>query len=217
MAAAAGVHAARLAATGARVPLETVASGPGGFEAAFSGTWADPDSEPAVLENWIKAYPCCLETHSAIEAAAELREAGDWSGEPLVVIVHPRSRQAAWLDDVEDGLQAKFSIPYLTAFALLHGPPGVRAFDAVDSEARTVAARVVSVQLDDTLLESEARLERDGGIAARVEYAIGSPQRPLDDTRLAAKVEELAGSRLDGVLLDPARPAADVLAAAGLD
>jgi 2-methylcitrate dehydratase PrpD len=210
------VHAARLAAAGARAPLETVASGPGGFEAAFSAPWADPDDEPAVLENWIKAYPCCLETHSAIEAASALRDGADWAGEPLVVIVHPRSRQAAWLDDVEDGLQAKFSIPYLTAFTLLHGPPGVRAFDAVDGEARVVAARVVSVRLDDTLLESEARLEREGRVVARVEYAIGSPARPLDDARLAAKVEELAGDRLEGVLRDPTRPAAEVLAAAGL-
>ena len=92
----------------------------------------------------------------------------------------------------------------------------MRAFDAVDGEARAVAARVVSVRVDETLLESEARLERDGKIAARVEHAIGSPERPLDDARLATKVEELAGARLDGVLADPARPAAEVLAAAGL-
>jgi 2-methylcitrate dehydratase PrpD len=217
MAAAAGVHAARLAAAGAGAPLETIASAPGGFEAAFGAPWAAPDGEAAVLENWIKAYPCCLATHSAIEAAGELREEGDWSGESLVVVVHPRSRQAAWLDDVEDGLQAKFSIPYLIAYTLLYGPPGVRAFDAVDGEARSLAARIVSVRLDDSLLESEALLERDGETAARVEYATGSPQRPLDEARLAAKVEELAGGRLDGVLRDPARPAAEVLAAAGLD
>jgi len=217
MAAATGVHAARLAAAGAGAPLETVTAAPGGFEAAFAAPWAAPDGEPAVLENWIKAYPCCLATHSAIEAAAELREAGDWSGEPLVVIVHPRSRQAAWLDDVEDGLQAKFSIPYLTAFTLLYGPPELRSFDAVEGEARAVAARVVSVRLDDTLLESEARLERDGGIVARVEYANGSPERPLDDARLAAKLEELADGRLDRILEDRARPAAEVVAAAGLD
>jgi 2-methylcitrate dehydratase PrpD len=216
MAAAAGVHAARLAAAGAGAPLETVSTAPGGFEAAFATRWADPGGEPAVLENWIKAYPCCLATHSAIEAAAELRESAEWSGEPFAVIVHPRSRQAAWLDDVEDGLQAKFSIPYLTAFTLLYGPPGVRAFDAVDREARMLAARVVSVRLDDTLLESEARLERDGRTTARVEHAIGSPQRPLDEARLGAKIEELAGGRLDGVLEDPTRSAAEVVAAAGL-
>jgi 2-methylcitrate dehydratase PrpD len=216
MAAAAGVHAARLAAAGAGASLETVAAAAAGFEAVFAAPWAEPAGEPAVLENWIKAYPCCLAAHSAIEAAAKLREAGSWSGERLAVIVHPRSRQAAWLDDVADGLQAKFSIPYLTAFTLLHGPPGLRSFDGVDAEARSLAARVVSVRLDETLLESEARIEHDGRTAARVEHALGSPQRPLDDEHLASKVRELAGDRLEGILQDPARPAAEVLAAAGL-
>ncbi len=34
------------------------------------------------------------------------------------------ARQAAARDDVADGLAAKFSIPYLVAFSLLHGAPG---------------------------------------------------------------------------------------------
>jgi 2-methylcitrate dehydratase PrpD len=217
MAAAAGVHAARLAGAGARAPLETITSARAGFEQAFGAPWAEPSGEAAVNENWIKAYPCCLATHSAIEAAAELRSRDGWSKHEVVAVVHPRSRQAAWLDDVEDTLQAKFSIPYLTAYTLLHGPPGLRSFDTVDAEARSLGARGVSVRLDDSLLESEARLERDGEVLARVEHALGSPQRPLDEARLAAKVDELVGDRLDGVLSDRARPATDVLAAAGLD
>ena len=38
-AAAAGVHAARLAAAGAEAPLEPLARGPAGFEQAFGGSW----------------------------------------------------------------------------------------------------------------------------------------------------------------------------------
>ena len=38
----------------------------------------------------------------------------------------------------------------------------------------------------------------------------------MDARALQRKVEELAGDRLSGVLDDPARSAADVLAAAGL-
>ncbi len=125
LAAADGVHAALLAAGGARMPLAAVA-GPSGFAATTGGRWAGPDpaAPPAVDENWIKPWPCCLMAHSAIEAALGLHAAGPAPAE-VVVRVHPRARQAAPYDDVADGLQARFSIPYLTAFALLHGAPDV--------------------------------------------------------------------------------------------
>jgi hypothetical protein len=38
----------------------------------------------------------------------------------------------------------------------------------------------------------------------------------MDAGQLAAKVRNLAGDRLEGALGDPTRPAAEVLAAAGL-
>src|SRR3954470_24404931 len=66
LAAAAGVRAARLAAAGARAGPGVVA----GFEAAYGARWTLADGRRAVDANWIKAYPCCLQTHSAIEAAA---------------------------------------------------------------------------------------------------------------------------------------------------
>jgi 2-methylcitrate dehydratase PrpD len=199
LAAAAGVEAARLAGAGATAP-----GSPGdAFEAAYGGTWREPGGgAPAVRENWIKAYPCCLQTHSAIEAATE---AGDVEG--ATVSVHPVSRWAAAYDDVTDGLQAKFSIPYLVAFASLHGPPGVASFERVDEDARSLA-RTLSVRTDDTLLESEARIGAD----VRVEAALGSPWRPMDEAQLADKVRSLAGDRLAGVL-DDDRPAAGLLAA----
>jgi 2-methylcitrate dehydratase PrpD len=214
-AAAIGAHAALLAQAGARVPLERVAGAAGGYAAAFGAPWAVSGAEPAVRANWIKPYPCCLATHSSIEAAEALRARGELP-RALTVAVHPRSRQAAALDDVADGLEAKFSIPYLTAFTLLHGAPDVASFDDVDDRARTLARDAISIRVDDTLLESEARLEVAGAEVARVERAHGSPERPLDAAALARKVHALAGERLEGVLDDPARPAADVLAAAGL-
>ena len=68
LAASSGVEAARLAAAGARVPLEPAARG---WEQATGGTFDEPDpARLAVEENWIKAWPCCLQTHGAIEAAA---------------------------------------------------------------------------------------------------------------------------------------------------
>ena len=217
-AAAAGVHAARLAAAGAEAPLDSVARGAGGFEQAFGGRWPEPAEfgAQAVAENWIKAYPCCLAAHSPIEAALAIGKSGE-RPDRLTVVVHPVARQAAALDDVTDGLQAKFSIPYLTAFTVLHGVPGLGSFAGVDNDAQSLAREAVLLALDPGLQEMEARIEVRGETVARVESALGSPQRPMDAARLATKVHELAGSRLDDVLDDLTAPATAALAAAGLD
>jgi len=218
MAAVAGVQAARFAEAGARVPLERVADGPAGLLEAFGGAYAEPEAgaEPAVARNWIKAYPCCLQTHGAIEAAERVRTDATAADQAVEAVVHPVSRQAAPYDDAETPLQAKFSIPYTVAFTLLHGPPTVDAFAAVEPAARALARARVRVKTDPALAESEAVLRLDGREAARVTAALGSPERPMDAEQLAAKVHGLAGERLDGVLEDPHRPAAEVLAAAGL-
>jgi 2-methylcitrate dehydratase PrpD len=119
----------------------------------------------AVRENWIAAYPCCLQTPGAIEAAGQARTAGVGTPPEIVVTVHPVSRTTASLGpDVTDGLQAKFSIPYLTAFTLLHGPPRASSFTAVDDDARRLPERV-QVPTDATLLE--ALLEVDGERGSR--------------------------------------------------
>jgi len=214
MAAAAGLQAARLAEAGARVPREAVATGPAGFAAAFGVPWPAGDAAPAVLENWIKAYPCCLATHSTIEAALELRAAGA-RPDGVIVTVHPLARAAAARDDVSDGLQAKFSLPYVAAFTLLRGAPTVASFDGVDEQARALA-RGICVRTDASLAEMEARVEAAGAPPAQVRHPRGSPQRPMDSQALRAKVHDLAGTRLDGVLDDDAAPAAEVIAAAGL-
>ena len=127
--------------------------------------------------------------------------------------MHPVSLQTAWRTAVANGLEAKFSIPYLTAFTLLYGAPGLDAFRAVDPAAQELAAERIVVRTDLAMLESEAAIEARGKRLAHVEAALGSPARPMDEHTLGAKVSELAGERLDGLLDDPARPAAEVLEA----
>lgn len=219
MAAATGVQCALVAAGGARVDVAAIAGAADGFAGAFGvptsastiaamASAATAPSGSAVAENWIKAYPCCLQTHAAIDAGLEVGSPPDGR---IVVAVHPLSRQAAALDAVRDGLQAKFSIPYLTAYALLHGAPTLASFDGVDGEAAALAARI-AVRTDRGLGPSEAVIEVDGDVAARVAAPRGSPPNPLDAEALAAKVRSLAGDHLDGALDDPARPAAELLA-----
>jgi 2-methylcitrate dehydratase PrpD len=212
LAAAAGVRAARLAAAGARAPLDAVARG---WEEAAGGTYAEPDpARRAIDENWIKAWPCCLQTHGAIEAAVTLRERGGSGG--LTVVVHPVSLQAAAVGpEPADGLQAKFSIPYLTAYTLLHGPPAVDSFGSVDPDAVELARRI-AVRSDTALLESEFLLHDGSEEVARVRAALGSPARPMDAEALRAKAEGLAGAELAAALDDLGRPAGVLLELAGL-
>ena len=211
VAAAQGVRGALLAGWGATA-TDSIAAG---FSAAYGGEWAEPGTTLAIEENWIKAFPCCLQTHAAIEAAAAAVQQGVDGEGSGVVTVHRRSRQAAPLDDVATGLEAKFSIPYTVAFTVLHGAPDVAAFAGVDAAVRELASRI-SIEIDDELRQSEAVLVWRRGPSAspieiRVDAARGSPEHPLSDEQLAAKVRSLAGSRLEGVLDDPARPAAEIL------
>ncbi len=130
--------------------------------------------------------------------------------------VHPVSLQAAAVGpEPADGLQAKFSIPYLTAYTLVHGPPEVESFARVDP-AVVERARRVAVRPDPALLESEFVLNDGDEEVARVRAALGSPARPMDAAALRAKVERLAGGRLAGALDDLDRPAREVLELAGL-
>lgn len=216
MAAAEGVQAARLVAAGAR-PSASVMEGAFGFEDVFGGAWADDAKQPhAIEDNWIKPWPCCLMAHSAIEAAARARQVGLQAGAAVTVTVHPRARSAAAYDEVADGLQAKFSIPYLVALTLLRGEPTVESFAEVDPQAHALAADRVRLRLDDQLDETEAVLHAGEDELARVERSLGSPGRPMDEAQSAAKLRDLAGERLHGALDDDARPVADLLAAAGL-
>ena len=222
LAAAAGVQAALMAHGGATVD-ERVIHGPLGFVGVFGATWPRPAVQGAVAaggraidRNWIKLYPSCLGTHSPIEAAERARDAGDrLDGERLDVRVHPVARQAAHIDTAGDGLAAKFSIQYCVAFTLAQGPPRVSDFAEID---RAVVDRsgLITVTVDDSLPEFGAVLTAGGHELARVPCPKGAPERPIAASELAAKVTELAGARLDGLLDDLDAPAAAAVDAAGL-
>lgn len=146
-------------------------------------------------------------SHSAVQAAAEARSMLAGSRAPIEVAVHPVARRAAAYDDVVDGLQAKFSIPYLVAYVVLHGEPEPASFDSVDADARALAARRVRLTTDESLRQAEAVIALDGEVVARVRASRGSPDAPMDAGELAAKCALLAGDRLEGVLDDRDAPA----------
>ena len=220
LAASAGVQAALLARAGAAVD-QRVIHGPLGFEGVLGATWVRPgadgtiDGRRAIDSNWIKLHPSCLGTHSPIEAAAQVRARGDrFDREQITILVHPRARQAAYLDAVIDGIAAKFSIPYCVAYTLRYGPPHVRDFASIDAAAQD-GSRWLSVNVEDSLPEFGARLTVAGQELARVDFPRGGPERPVAAAELAAKVADLVGDRLTGIFEDLDAPAAAVLRAAG--
>jgi 2-methylcitrate dehydratase PrpD len=206
MAAAAGVQAARIAAGGVVISADVLGA-PDGFAAAF-GDVRDGGEGAAVEQNWIKPWPCCLMSHSAIEAATRADLGGS---APIDVTVHPVARRAAAYDEVADGLQAKFSIPYLVAYVALRGEPEPASFEGVDPEVQSFARSRVRLTTDEALLEAEAVIAVGGEEAARVQAARGSPERPMSADELAAKCATLAGDRLDGLLDDRAAAAQTLL------
>jgi 2-methylcitrate dehydratase PrpD len=215
LASAAGVQAALIARAGASVE-ERAIHGPLGFEAVVGAKWALAGDAPAILRNWIKLHPSCLGTHSPIDAAESVRSRGLGGGDkPIEVVVHPRARQAAHLDQVADGLSAKFSIPYCVAYTLVHGPPGVRDFTGVNATVGE-RARLVRVTVDEALPEFGAVLRVDGEEVSRVEWPRGAPDRPVTQPELRGKLVDLAGDRLAGLLDELDRPASAAVDAAGL-
>jgi len=220
-AAAAGVQAALLARAGATVDHRAI-DGPLGFTGVLGAAWPFGDDPPhtpetaAIQGNWIKLHPSCLGTHAPIEAAAEARRDGyRVDGARIEVRVDPVARQAAHLDAVTDGLSAKFSIPYCVARTLLHGPPRVADFAAVQEDAAAGAAGI-AVIVDDRLPPFGAVLTAGGLELARVPCPRGAPENPVSASELEDKVTDLAGARLAGILADPGAPAAAAVDAAGL-
>jgi 2-methylcitrate dehydratase PrpD len=223
LAAAAGVQAALMAQAGAVVDARAI-RGEVGFEGVLGAVvplavaegGSPGNGARAIDRNWIKLHPSCLGTHAPIDAAAQARDEGYVpDGAPMVVAVHPVARQAAHLDDVRDGLAAKFSIPYCVAHALVHGAPGVADFAALDNETRERSA-VVRVSVDESLPDFGAVLRTEDRELARIACPRGAPERPASADDLAAKLSDLAGDRLDGVLDDLDAPATRALDAAGL-
>jgi len=108
----------------------------------------------------------------------------------------------------DTGLQAKFSLEYAAAAALLDGYPGFASF--TDQAVRRPAARrltgLVETKLDPGgtgLLDGEltAEIHTAGGVSeATQRFPPGAPQRPAADAELAAKISDCVA----GLGIDPA-------------
>jgi 2-methylcitrate dehydratase PrpD len=207
----AGVRAARLTAAGATAD-------PSALDAWFELVGGDPRAldmgGPAVPGGLaVKVFPCCYALQRPISALSDLTRQGlDPAEVERIVVRTPKGTVAPLIHHRPDtGLQAKFSIEYAAATALLDDYSGFWSFtdEAVQrSEARRLVD-LVEVQLGDGgdwLLagEFEAEVHASGRVLyAREQFPPGSPQRPPTHDELLRKVQDcLTGTDLDPATVD---------------
>jgi 2-methylcitrate dehydratase PrpD len=177
----------------------------------------DRDAHPERVTHWgapweilspgisVKKYPCCFQTHRALDAVLTLRERHSIAADMVeAVAVHvPRGATVSLLHPrPRTGLEGKFSMEYTVAAALLDGRLTLRTFEdeAVQrAEAQALIPRVVTV-LDDASSADPAdgyadvtiRLHDGRTVHERVEEPHGAPASPLTWEELAAKFRDCA-------------------------
>ncbi|MSR35833.1 MAG: MmgE/PrpD family protein [Gemmatimonadetes bacterium] len=209
-AASAGLRAARLAREGFTGPAR-ILEGNRGF---FRGLCPDPNPD-AVLrpasgwklhETSLKPYASCRHTHPVVDAALELRDqlAGtSFPGNDTRVAIESYAVAVGLNDDPDPGspYAAQFSLQFCAATALLHGAPGLAAFEPAalqDADLRALLLRT-SVAEDRALsavypASWGGTVEvTHGGRAYRAtrSAALGDPELPLSDAALDVKVRGL--------------------------
>ena len=191
-AAANGVRAARLAARGLAVP-HGVVEDPRGFARLVAAGRFDPAALDGLGRRWrlldpgidTKLYPVCLSAHAAIDAVRDLMvERGLAAGNIRAVHCRVPPVVAANLtyDRPATPGEARFSLPFAVACAMLYGTLGLEHLDdaTLAEPALRNAMERVSMTADPgwTADADRARLAPEGA-EIRVETATGGAHRPL--------------------------------------
>jgi 2-methylcitrate dehydratase PrpD len=140
-------------------------------------------------------------THAVIEATRELRERHDLHARDVQAItarVERLAERVCTYDTPTSGMEAKFSVPFATALALLgrdSGRPDAYSDAAVTDPDITVLLDRVRVEFKDELpaMTAEVELRLTDGRVLRQTWDAGQPARDVEAERLARKFLTLAG------------------------
>ena len=216
-----GLMAALLARKGFTANADAFAHKQGYFK-LFNG---DGNFHPErVLETWgapldiiepgasYKLYPCCYSTHSPIEAALNLvRDHGPFKADDIArVDSWTAPARLAHTDRAQPGtpLEAKFSVQYCVARAVLSGRVLLQDFDVAafrEPAVQRLLARVYAApHLDGQFaprngFAAEVKITLNDGrtFTARVLRPLGrTASNPIPPAQLKAKFEDCAGSVL---------------------
>lgn len=223
-----GVRAAQLAARGF-TGNPGVFGAAGGFLAAYGANdLARPD--PGMLEIeasgiGIKPYACCGAGVSVIDAALDLRAAHEITAADIAsvdLVVSAMATRIMPFHLANDGNEAKYSLAYCGAVALLDRAGGLAQFDdgrVARPDVRDLVERT-TVRASPEMASGEGRfgvllsvLLRDGRrLEASVELPRGHPRRRLGAAQLGEKFRECAGPVLGDSRAESAVIALELLA-----
>ncbi|MCZ4064640.1 MmgE/PrpD family protein [Oxalobacter aliiformigenes] len=201
------LHAGTASAQGVLVALlaekglggaEDILEGEKGFFAGFARQEVDERIFGDFGKRWrtldvsVKAYPCCRHTHSAIDAALEIgNRAGGRSLKEIRLFTYRTAVGFVGCRNPVNSRQARFSMTYCIASALLRGAPVECHFTdaAVVEKPVSDLEKSIQVIVDDEIdaLVPEywpARVEvvtEDGEkLVAQANISKGDPENPLD-------------------------------------
>lgn len=216
-----GVLAAQMAARGMTAGAD-VLEHPLGFLAAFSpAADVDLDSGAAFGRSWrslseglnMKLFPVCYAAHRLINSATALRDSPACRVEAIRevrVFLGKTQSQILCYRAPTNSLEAKFSVEFAAAAALLSGHVGLGELDEgylQRRDVRELMARVVRVEIDEadpqqTLFSPADRVEIEltGGeviSGPQIRFAPGHARNPAAPSKLQSKFEECTSTRLD--------------------
>ena len=213
------VLAAKLAASGFTANIEAIEAGTGYYDAYYRGTPGDDTPLDALGLAWelvdsglkIKPYPCGGLAHTAIDAAVALREehlkagGSGFTAESIASVdvdVTDRTFGRIVFGVPRTELEAKFSMPYLIARALVEGSVGLDAFsdEAIQDLAVLAVAAKVTMHLGAALKSNQSgrparvaiHLADGQTLNKRVDSAKGGDIVPMTPDELRAKFNECA-------------------------
>lgn len=206
-----GLLAAQLAARGVRSSLD-ILDGEGGLGQSMS-TGPDWSQIGATLGRdfhitrlTFKNHVGCGHVFPAVDGALELQRRHGFRADDIDRLdlgVYRATLEVAPHDDPRDAGQARFSVPYMVASALVHGSVRLAAFEPErlnDPATRALMRRIataVDPEIDAAFPRRRgARVEvrlRDGRRHARLQPdRKGDPELPLSDAELGDKLIEFA-------------------------
>lgn len=214
-----GVMAAALAASGVRgidEPLE----GPWGFRDLFAGASspgfaAQSPGKRLAIERYglkTKIHPCCASAHCAVDALLALRREHGFRAEEverIEVVVSRMSYDNLMYTDPRTGMEARFSMHWCMALALLQGRLGLADFTPSALGRKEVRVWFPRITMRHTEPGREHPLAdngrepsavtihlKDGRRLERYEqHARGTMQSPASAEELDAKFEDCAPGR----------------------
>ena len=178
----------------------------------------DLGSRWKISENCFKLHACCGHTHSAIDVALDLRARHGWTRTSVVaeidaieITTYGPGLAIVKQMDPRTPYQAKFSIAYVVAAALVDGRVGLEQFgperfapDGIrDREIRRLVERTrVSEDASLTARYPEAwpgrvvlRLRDGTSVEGEANYPRGNPENPVATSGLEEKFRALVASR----------------------